>query len=173
MLIVMYRSLFHLSALLKVSLAYLSISHVMAEFSASSPASIPHPVHNLFPSFICLRNLFCVFAYFSIALFAFCSLPPLSGSHLRIALVHVAVRFWSRVNEQRALGCRVDHLSALVLVGVSRSWLTWPARWNHTLSSASPRFISPQLVVISPQCEFRVTKHSPRTAACFLHTLTS
>lgn len=62
---------------------------------------------------------------------------PLCRPHLCVALIDIAVCFRSRVNEECALGRGVDHLSAFILVEVSHSWLTWPAEWNHTLSSAA------------------------------------
>lgn len=136
MLIVRYWSVFHLYAQLKVSLVYLSISLVMAEFSTSSSARYHHPLPNLFPPLICLLSaysLICPFLFLS----SRSSLSPssLCRSHRCIALVDIAVCFRPRVDEEGALGCGVDLFSALILIGVAYSWLTGPAWRNQILSS--------------------------------------
>lgn len=157
-----YRSMFHLRAQQKVPLVYLSIFLVMAEFSTSSSARSPHPRPNLFPRLICLFNLLCVSAYFFSCPFLFLLLPlslRLPRSYRRIALVGIAVCFRPRVNEEGALGCGVDLFFALIAIGVSHSWLTWPAWRNQIMSSTW--FVSPRVVINSPQCELTDSKHSP------------
>lgn len=78
MLIVKYWSMFHLCAQPKVSLVYLSIFLVMAEFSTSSSVRSLHSLPNLFSPLIYLLNLLCVSAYSLNCPFLFPSPPSFS-----------------------------------------------------------------------------------------------
>lgn len=60
-------------------------------------------------------------------------LYPSLRSHHCVALVDTAVWFRSRVDEEGALGCGVDLLSALIPVGAAPSRLTGPAWGGHIL----------------------------------------
>lgn len=90
----------------------------------SSPSTNLFPPHHLFthPS-PCLH---------------FFQLPSLSPSRFCYrctGLIDVALCFRSRVDEEGALSSGVDLFSALILIRISLTWLTWPARRNHSLSA--------------------------------------
>lgn len=164
MLIVWYWSMFHLYAQLKVSLVYLSIFLVLAEFSTSSSARCLHPLPNLSPPSV--YPAFSVSLHvFSIALFSFSH-----SAYRRIALVDIAVCFRSRVDEEGALGCGVDLFSALILIGVACSWPTGPA-WRNQILSSTFTFLIHFSTTLNPQYEQRCITLSTRSK--FLHTLSS
>lgn len=107
----------------KVSLVYLSILLVMAEFPTSSSVRSLHSLSKLFSLLIYLLNLLCVSAYSLNCPFLFIPLHP-SRSYRCIALVDIAACFRSRVDKEGALCSGVDLFSALILIGVDYSWLT-------------------------------------------------
>lgn len=102
-------------------------------FTPCLTSFVPSSVYSAFS--LCL----CIFSQLPFSLFshpALPFLPPLCWSYRRITLIDIAVCFRSRVDEEGALGRRVDLFSALVLVGGAYSWMTGPTQKNQILSSA-------------------------------------
>lgn len=89
-------------------------------------------------------------------------IPSLSSSYRCIALIDMAVCFRSRVDEEGALGCRVDLFSALILIGVAYCWLTGPI-WRNQILSSTCTFVIQFPIILYPKYALAEMWNTPHT----------